>query len=194
MPRSRQTHQPTPHALHPRQLRYSLPNWTPRPAFSTLCRLPAGTDHAAQPPRAHEPRAARRPAGRRSPTKPMLPTASTDANPPGNALRLGPGSLPAAPRPTARRTPTPRPPSPASRSKKRPPRIRHPTQIATTDSVDLRHSNAAVSTGYYATGVMDGGPGGSATPVRASPAAVQQQKLKPVSGAFDPRAAAGRAP
>ena len=111
MPRSRQTHQPTPHALHPRQLRYSLPNWTPRPAFSTLCRLPAGTDHAAQPSHRHEQRAARRPAGRHSPTKPMLPTASIDANQAANASGLGAGSMPAAPRPAARRRPASRPPS-----------------------------------------------------------------------------------
>ena len=119
MPRSRQTHQPTPHALHPRQPRYSLPNWTPRPAFSTLCRLPAGTDHAAQPTHHHEQRAARRPAGRRSPTKPMLPTASIDANQAANAPGLGAGSMPAAPRPAVLRRPAPAPPSPPSRPRKR---------------------------------------------------------------------------
>ena len=119
MPRSRQTDQPTPHALHPRQLRYSLPNWTPRPAFSTLCRLPAGTDHAAQPSHRHEQRAARRPAGRRSPTKPTLCRASIDADHPTNASHLGPGSLPATPRPAARRRPTPRPSSPRSPPRKR---------------------------------------------------------------------------
>ena len=115
MPRSRQTHQPTPHALHPRQLRYSLPNWTPRPAFSTLCRLPAGTDHAAQPSHHHEQRATRRPAGRHSPTKPMLSTASIDANQAANASGLGAGSMPAAPRPAVLRRPAPAPPSPPSR-------------------------------------------------------------------------------
>ena len=119
MPRSRQTHQPTPHALHPRQLRYSLPNWTPRPAFSTLCRLPAGTDHAAQPSHHHEQRATRRPARRHSPTKPMLSTASIDANQAANAPGLGAGSMPAAPRPAVLRRPTLVPPSPPSRPRKR---------------------------------------------------------------------------
>ena len=45
--------------------------------------------------------------------------ASKDADHPSNAPRLGPGSLPATPRPAARRRPTPRPPSPRSPPRKR---------------------------------------------------------------------------
>ena len=44
-------------------------------------------------------------------------------------------------------------------------------QIATTDSVDLHHSNTVVNTGYYGKGEMDETPGGSTTPVSVSPVA-----------------------
>ena len=44
-------------------------------------------------------------------------------------------------------------------------------QIATTDSVDLHHSNTVVNTGCYGKGGMDETPGGSTTPVSVSPVA-----------------------
>ena len=58
---------------------------------------------------------ARRPAGHREPTEPMLSTASIDANQAANASGLGAGSMPAAPRPAVLRRPAPAPPSPPSR-------------------------------------------------------------------------------
>ena len=90
-----------------------------RPAFPTCSRLPASAHRAAQPPGAQQLDLARPRAGRRSPTKSTLSTASIDANRPANASDLGPGSLPAAPRPAARRRPAPRPPSPPSLPGKR---------------------------------------------------------------------------
>ena len=165
------------HALHPRQLRYSLPNWTPRPAFSTLCRLPAGTDHAAQPSHRHEQRAARRPAGRRSPTKPMLSTASIDANQAANAPGLGARSMTAALRPAARRRPAPARPV-LHLGRESAAKIRHLAQVAAADFVHLHHSDAELINHCYANGAMDGGPGGSTTPATASLAATQQEKPK----------------
>ena len=50
------------------QPRSAQPHSSQRPAFSTACRLPAGTHGAAQPARRQQPRTARAPAGRRSPT------------------------------------------------------------------------------------------------------------------------------
>ena len=44
------------------------PHSSPRPTFSTACRLPARTHGAAQPPRRQQPQLARAPAGHRSPT------------------------------------------------------------------------------------------------------------------------------
>ena len=44
------------------------PHSSPRPTFSTACRLPASTHGAAQPPRRQQPQLARAPAGHRSPT------------------------------------------------------------------------------------------------------------------------------
>ena len=92
----------------------------PKPRLSlATCWLPVGTDHPAQPAHPQQPHTARAPAGHRSPTKPTLSTASKDAKHPTNMPHLGPGSLPATPRPAARRRPTPRSPTPASRPGKR---------------------------------------------------------------------------
>ena len=90
-----------------------------RPAFPTWSRVLASAHRAAQPPGAQQLDLARPRAGRRSPTKSTLSTASIDANHPANAPDLGTGSLPAAPRPAARRRPAPRPPSPPSLPGKR---------------------------------------------------------------------------
>ena len=90
-----------------------------RPAFPTWPRLLASAHHAAQPPGAQQLDLERRRAGRHSPTKSTLCTASIDAIHPTNAPHLGPGTLPAAPRPAARRRPAPRPPSPPSLPGKR---------------------------------------------------------------------------
>ena len=98
---------------------FAQPHNSLRPAFSTTCRLPAGTHAAAQPTRRQQPPTARAPAGHRSPTKPTLCTASKDANHPTNTPRLGPGSLPTVRRPAARRRPITRPPSSRSRPPKR---------------------------------------------------------------------------
>ena len=92
----------------------------PTPHVSSA--LPAAYKHrsrspAVTPPRAK--RATRWAAGRHSPTKPMLPTASIDANQAANAPDLGAGSMPAAPRLAVLRRPAPAPPSPPSRPRKR---------------------------------------------------------------------------
>ena len=92
---------------------------TSQTAVPTPDRLPASTGHAAQPSRRHEQRPTRRPAGRRSPTKSTLSTASIDASPAANTLRTTPESMLAAPRPAARRRPAAAPPSPRSRPRKR---------------------------------------------------------------------------
>ena len=52
----------------PTQPGFAQPHSSPRPALSTICRLPAGTHRAAQPPRRQQPQLARAPAGHRSPT------------------------------------------------------------------------------------------------------------------------------
>ena len=44
-------------------------------------------------------------------------------------------------------------------------------QIATTDSVDLHHSNTVVNMGCYGKGALSETPGGSTTPVSVSPKA-----------------------
>ena len=103
----------------------------------------------------------------------MLLTASIDANHPVNAS----GSIPAAPRPTARRRPAPAPPSPPSRPGSAT-KIPYLAQVATTDFVHLHDSNAEVVAARYANGAMGGGPGGSTAPATASLAATQQEKPK----------------
>ena len=52
----------------PTQPGFAQPHSSPRPAFSSTCRLPASTHGAAQPPRRRQPQLARAPAGHRSPT------------------------------------------------------------------------------------------------------------------------------
>ena len=52
----------------PTQPGFAQPHSSPRPAFSSTCRLPASTHGAAQPPRRQQPQLARAPAGQRSPT------------------------------------------------------------------------------------------------------------------------------
>ena len=52
----------------PTQPGFAQPHSSPRPAFSSTCRLPASTHGAAQPPRHRQPQLARAPAGHRSPT------------------------------------------------------------------------------------------------------------------------------
>jgi hypothetical protein len=59
------------------------------------------------------------------------------------------------------------------------PQIWHPTRIATADSVDLHQTHQASQTANYHNGAMRRDAEGSATPVRANPAATQQQKPKP---------------
>ena len=51
----------------PTQPGFNKPHSSPRPAFSTACRLLAGTHGAAQPTRRQQPQLARAPAGHRSP-------------------------------------------------------------------------------------------------------------------------------
>ena len=118
-PQSRHACRETHRALQPRQPRFAQHHSTLRPTFSAAYRLPAGTHDAAQPTRRQQPHLARTPGGRRSPTKPTLSTASKDAKHPTNMPHLGPGSLPATPRPAARRRPTAWSPTPASRPGKR---------------------------------------------------------------------------
>ena len=55
-------------------------------------------------------------------------------------------------------------------------KIRHPAYIAVADSVHLHRSDAERVAAHYANSAMRRGPDDSATPVTASPAAVQQQK------------------
>ena len=52
----------------PTQPGFAQRHSSPRPAFSSTCRLPASTHGAAQPPRHQQPQLARAPAGHRSPT------------------------------------------------------------------------------------------------------------------------------
>ena len=103
----------------PTQPSFAQPHSSPRTAFSTAYRLPAGTHGAAQPTPRQQPQLARAPAGHHSATKPTLCTASKDANHPTNTPCLGPGSLPTVRRPATRRRPAPRPASPASQPGKR---------------------------------------------------------------------------
>ena len=118
-PQSHHTHRETHRALQPRQRGSALPISTLSPAFLTACWLPVGTDHPAQPAHPQQPHTPRAPAGHRSPTKPTLSTASKDATRQSNAPRLDPWSVPAAPRPAARRRRTAWPPSPRSPPPKR---------------------------------------------------------------------------
>ena len=118
-PSGTQTHEATHQALRPRQQRFALPYRTLGAAFLAYSRLPHSTDCPALPTRRHDQSTARPRAGHRSPTKPTLCRASIDADQPTNASHLGPGSLPATPRPAARRRPTPRPSSPRSPPRKR---------------------------------------------------------------------------
>ena len=117
-PSGTQTHEPTHQALRPRQPPFALHYRTLGAAFLAYFQLPQSTHHPAPPTRRHDQSCTRPQAGRHSRTKSTLSVASIDANPPANALRLGPVSLPAAPRPIARRTLTPRPPSPPSGPRK----------------------------------------------------------------------------
>ena len=110
-PSGTQTHEATHQALRPRQQRFALPYRTLGAAFLAYSRLPHSTDRPAPPTRRHDQSTTRPRAGRRSPTKPTLCMASTDADQPTNASHLGPGSLSATPRPAAHRRPTPRPSS-----------------------------------------------------------------------------------
>ena len=52
----------------PTQPGFFQPHSSPRPAFSSTCRLPASTQRAAQPTHRQQPQLARAPAGHRSPT------------------------------------------------------------------------------------------------------------------------------
>ena len=105
-----------------------------------------------------------------------------------NSSDLGPGSVPARTCPGGRSRPAPQPPRAPSRPPKRCENP-HPAQIAVADSVHLHHSNAELIKGSYANSAMGRDAGGSGAPVTASPAAVQQQKPKAVSGG---RGTAGR--
>ena len=58
-------------------------------------------------------------------------------------------------------------------------KIRHPTYIAVADSVHLYRSDAERVAAHYANSAMRRGPDDSATPVTASPVAVQAQQQKP---------------
>ena len=123
----------------PTQPGFAQPHSSPRPAFSSTCRLPASTHGAAQPPRRRQPQLARAPAGHRSPTgsrgfrplvrhppplQPPRPRARVRAGSamPTDALKscstaafpphLGPGSAPSgANRRRRLRTPAPDTPS-----------------------------------------------------------------------------------
>ena len=61
-------------------------------------------------------------------------------------------------------------------------KIRHPAQIAATDSVDLHQTHQAGCATLYYNCAMRRDAEGSPAPVRASPAPVQPQKPKTVSG------------
>ena len=119
MPSGTQTHEATHQALRPRRPRVALPYHTLGAAFLAYSRLPHSTDRPAPPTRHHDQSTTRPRAGRHSPTKPTLCMASIDATRQPNAPRFGPGSVPAVPRPAARRRPTPWLPSPRSPPRKR---------------------------------------------------------------------------
>lgn len=190
-PPTTQTHQPTRHALHPRNDARHTP---PRPYCPRFC-IPAGcwrarTAQPSQLTRSSYIRRARRPGAT---TDQKLALCPTQWSPPSTSscqsstqgpcrlgraqqraeeLLLGPESTP-------------------SRSKKRPRRIRHPAQISLTGSIDLQHSNTQVNKACCARRAIDKGPGSSAAPVSVSPVAVSGVKPKAVSGVTG-RARAGR--
>ena len=71
--------------------------------------------------------------------------------------------------------------------------IRHPAQTATADFVHLHQTHQASSSTTYYNSAMRRDAGGSAAPVRASPAPVQPQKPKTVSrGRAGPAGRRGR--
>ena len=126
----------------PLQPGFAQPHSSPRPTFSTACRLPAGTHGATQQTRRQQPQLARAPARHHSPIErdlspgqwrtPSTPTTQPSAQGPcwlgrahrrakkpvhgRPALHLGAGSATI---------------------------IRYPAQVATTDSVDLRQTHQA---------------------------------------------------
>ena len=163
----------------PTQPGFFQPHSSPRPAFSSTCRLPASTQRAAQPTHRQQPQLARAPAGHRS------PTGSRGFCPPvGHPPPLEPLS------PRSRVRASSAVPTDALKSCSKPSqpcisaaKTRHPEQIAATDSLHLQDSDAEVVATRYAKGAMGGGPEDSAAPATASLAAAQQQKPKTVSGA-----------
>ena len=175
----------------------TLPICTSQTAVPTPDRLPASTGHAAQPSRRHEQRAARRPAGRRSPTKPMLPTASIDANQAANAPGLGAGSIPAASRPAAPRRRAPAPPSPRSRLPKR-------HQKSTVERASPSPSSPTYNTAAQGsaralelTGRREealGGPPHRSDPAQWPCGSRNRKPLWAPCGRLRPRAPAGRTP
>eukprot|EP01043_Picozoa_sp_COSAG02_P065179 COSAG02_NODE_9757_length_2119_cov_2.147030_2_plen_256_part_00 len=68
------------------------------------------------------------------------------------------------------------------------PRIHHPAQIATTDSVYLQHSNTEVNNHTYCNGAMARGPEDSTTPGRVALVAAHCRNGKPFRAPAKPRA------
>ena len=122
---------------------------------------------------------ARRPGATRRPSQRYVWRLKTPlAQPTGHASAHGPCRLRRAPQPAV--DPLLGCPAlhlgPGSAAK-----IRHPAQIAAADSVDLRQTHQASCAPTYCNSAMRRDAGGSAAPVRASPAPVQPQKPKTVS-------------
>ena len=196
-PQSHHMHRETHRALQPRQPRFTLPISTLGPAFLTTCRLLAGTDRPAQPAHAQQPHMARAPAGRHSPTKSTLSRASIDANHPANAPGLGTESMPAAPRPAARRRRAPAPPSPPSQLRKRHQKSAveraSPSPSSPTYNTAAQGSARALElTGRR--GEALGGPPHRSDPAQWPCSSRNRKPLWAPCGRLRPRAPAGRTP
>ena len=179
-PRSTQTHPPTRHALHPHLGAPPRPSATSGLRFRPApgCRQariaqPSHLTHNSRIRRARGPGAARRPSHRdrgRLWTPTTHPMRHASAQGPcrlRRALQLAVGPLLGHPA--------------LDLGRESAAEIRYLARIAAADFVHLHDSNAELnSIGDY-NGAMGGGPGGSAALVRASPAAIQQQKPKTVS-------------
>ena len=168
----------------PTQPRFAQPHRSPRSAFPNAYRLLAGAHRGLHSQLATN-------------------SQSSRARWPGTTPRRRDGPSPGESRP-----PSPhQPPSPQSRvrtgsdvptdaqrspstarlpciSAPEAPRIWHPTPIAAAESVDLHQTHQASSATVYYYSAMCRDAEGSPAPVRASPAPVQPQKPKTVSGVW----------
>ena len=164
----------------PTQPRFAQPHSSPRSAFPNAYWLLAGAHrglHSQLATNSHSSRA-RRPGTtprRRDGPSPGQSRPPSPLQPPSPQSRVRTGSA----------VPTDALRSPFTAglpciSAPEAPQIWHPTRIAAAESVDLHQTHQASQTANYHNGAMRRDAEGSATPVRANPAATQQQKPKPL--------------